>query len=305
MDTDIIQHKKDLHNAMIYVDYENIYELLKKYGVNPIDINFFPVILDKFRNTYRFNVIECILYGNFEKKPFQGRHQTILHNLGLQTRHTASCGKNCGDLMLTVDTLTTLYKNPNINVFIIVSSDRDMIPLLKTIKYENKFAYVLSTKYGFNPVVSCYADYHEYIEDIFDLKPEMIINEAVDLEIPIKEELKESDIENAKEVSRLLYSSNVWRIYETEGNPITLKGYLSIVAKKIGRDAAQVIKDFELAHHFKYITIYQDQDKGLCIKKGDNYAEVMIYQLKPVSGLRIDLKSVNELRVLSLEGSYL
>ena len=274
MVSQLIQYKNQLQNATIYVDYENIYELLRKYGVTPLEIGFFPVILDKFRNTYKFNVIECILYGNFEKKPFQGRHQTILHNLGLQTRHTANNGKNCGDLMLTVDTLTTLYKNPNINVFIIVSSDRDMIPLLKAIKYENKFAYVLSTKYGFNPVVSCYADYHEYIEDIFNLKAEMLLNEVVEIDIPIKEDLNESDIENAKLVSRLLYSSNVWRIYETEGNPVTLKGYLSIVAKKIGKDASQVVKDFELAHQFKYISIYQDQYKGLCLRKGDNYAEV-------------------------------
>ncbi len=105
-------------------------------------------------------------YGNFEKKLFQGKHQTALQKLGLQTRHSANNGKNCSDLMLAVDTLTILYKNPNIHVFIIVSSDRDLIPLLKAIKYENKIAYVISTKYGFDPVVSNYADHHEYIEDI-------------------------------------------------------------------------------------------------------------------------------------------
>jgi hypothetical protein len=180
--------------------------------------------------------------------------------------------------MLTVDSLTTLFKNPNIDVFIIVSSDRDMIPLLKAIKYENKFAYVLSTKYGFNPVVSCYADYHEYIEDIFDLKAEMLLNEEVqEISLVINQtNLNENDIENAKEVSRLLYSSNIWKIYETEGNPVTLKGYLNIVSKKIGWDYTQLVKCFELAHHYKYITIYNDKNKGLCLKKGDNYQEILV-----------------------------
>lgn len=277
MVSQLLQQKNELFNATIHIDYENIFELLRKYGTNPLEINFFPVILDKFKNTYKLNIIECVAYCNFEKKSLQGRHQTILHNLGIQTRHAASNGKNCGDLMLTVKTLTTLYKNPNIDVFVIISSDRDMIPLLEAIKYENKTTYVLSTKYGFNPVVSCYADYHEYIEDIFDLKPEMMVKETernFDLYI-MQNNHNEKDIENAKEVSRLLYSSNVWRTYEKEGNPITLKGYLKIISPKIGGDTGQVIRYFELAHHYKYITIYEDQNKGLCLKKGDNYREIL------------------------------
>lgn len=276
MVSQLIEQKTELLNAAVYVDYENIFELLKKYGVNPLDIDFFPVVLDLFRNTYNFNINNCNLYCNFEKKPFQGNHQAILQNYGLHTRHSASNGKNCSDLMLTVDALTSLYKNPNIDVFVIISSDRDMIPLLQAIKYENKLTYVLSTKYGFNPIVSRYADYHEYIEDIFNLTPEMLNEEKQDIDFLIEQDhLNNYDIENAKEISKLLYNSNVWKAYEKEGSPITLKGYMNIVSKKIRRNSTQVIKYFELAHHFKYITIYKDQNKGLCLRKGDNYAEVL------------------------------
>ena len=277
MVSQLIQHKNELLNATIYVDYENIFELLKKYGVNPLEIDFFPTIMDTFKKTYNLNIMDCTLYCNFDKKPFQGNHQTILHNLGLQTRHSANNGKNSSDLMLTVDTLTNLYKNPNIDVFIIVSSDRDMIPLLKAIKLENKLTYVLSTKYGFNPIVSSFSDYHEYIEDIFNLTSEMlVVEEEQDVDLLITLDNHDNyDIENAKEVSKLLYNSNVWKTYETEGNPITLKGYMSIVSKKIRRNSTQVIKYFELAHQYKYITIYKDRDKGLCLRKGDNFAEVL------------------------------
>ena len=276
MKTQIAQQKNKLLNATIYVDYENIFELLKRYGVNPLEMDFFPVIFDKFRNNYHLNVIDCILYCNFEKKPFQGRHQTILQNLGLQTRHSASNGKNCSDLMLTVDTLTTLYKNPNIDVFVIISSDRDIIPLLKAIKYENKFACVISTNYGFNPVVSRYADYHEYIEDIFNLTPEMLscVEDPRPEAFFVHSDFSNHDIENAKEVSRLLYSSDIWKRFETDGNPITLKGYISIICKKIARDGSQIVKDFELADHLKYITIYKDENRGFCLKRGDKHAEI-------------------------------
>jgi hypothetical protein len=94
----LIQQKNELLNAVMYVDYENIFELLRRYGVNPLDINFFPVILDKFKKEYDLDLIECNVYGNFEKKAFE-KHQNILHNLGLQTCHTVSQGKNCGDLI--------------------------------------------------------------------------------------------------------------------------------------------------------------------------------------------------------------
>ncbi|MCL6589016.1 MAG: NYN domain-containing protein [Firmicutes bacterium] len=274
----LIQQKYELMNATIYVDYENIFELLKKYGVNPVEHNFFPIILDKLKNNYKLNVIECIAYCNFEKKPFQGGHQTVLQNLGIQTRHAASNGKNCSDLMLTVDSLTTLYKNPNISVFVIVSSDRDMIPLLKAIKYENRYAYVISTRYGFDPIVAQYADHHEYIEDFLHLTPDMLIGDVnEDLDLGIRGVVRNSrEIENAKEVSKLLYTSNVWKAFENKGEPVTLKGYMNIVSKKIERNASQIARDFELAHYFKYLTIYKDPRKGLCLKKGDNYQELSL-----------------------------
>ena len=210
MVSQLIQQKNDLLNAALYVDYENIFQLMKRYGVNPLEINFFPVILDKLKKEYDLALVECNAYGNFGRKSFE-KHQNILHNLGLQTCHTASQGKNCSDLMLTVDSLSTLYKNPHIEVFIIISSDRDMIPLLKAIKRENKITFMLTTKYGFNQAVCDCADFHEYIEDIFNLTPDMLSEEELNVEFFIKQDnLSRDDLINAKEVSKLLYSSNVW-----------------------------------------------------------------------------------------------
>lgn len=275
MDHPFIEPKNQLVNAAVYVDYENIYELLQKYRINPLEIDFFPVILDRFREIYHLNLVECIVYANFEKKAFQGKLQTDLQNLGLQTRHASRNGKNCSDLMLTVDALTTLYKNPNIQAFVIISSDRDMIPLIGAIKYENKFAYMLSTKCGFNPGVSYYPDQHEYIEDIFHLTLEPPVNKTISQFDVGRNPLDTDAIENAKEVSKLFYHSNVWKVYNEAGDPVTLKGYISIISKKVRRNDMQIMDDFKLAHCFKYVTIYKDENKGLCLTKGENYQEVI------------------------------
>ena len=276
MTSQTLQPKNEILNAAFYIDFENVFELLKRYGVSPITIDFFPVLLDKFKNEYNLNLVECIAYSNFEKKSFQEKCQTTLHNLGIQTRHTASNGKNSADMMLTVDCLTTLYKVPHINVFIIVSSDRDMMALIGAIKRENKKAYLLSTKYGFNVSVSKYATYHAYIEDIFGLTPEMLVACEETPEIIIRgQEFDQNDLACAKEVSKLLYSSHIWQIYENEGTPVTLNGYLKAVSPKIGATTEHAVKIFKLAHHNKFITIYRDVNKGLCLKKGENYQAVI------------------------------
>jgi uncharacterized LabA/DUF88 family protein len=160
----ILQTKNSPLRAIIYANYENILELLKNYGKNPLEIDFFRVIQDRLAAA-GLKVIDFIVYGNFEKRSSSGDHQSILQGMGLQTRHVSDNRKNSGDLELTVDALKDLYKNSNIDIFIIISSGRDIIPLLKTIKYKNKLSYVISTQNRFNQTVAQYTDFHEYIED--------------------------------------------------------------------------------------------------------------------------------------------
>jgi len=249
----------------IYVDLENIYELLRLYQTSPLEINFFPVILERLKKTCNLSIIDCIAYCNFEKKCFNGNTQTVLQKLGIQTRHSANGTKNCGDLLLTVDALIALNRYPNINAFVIISSDRDMIPLLNAIKASGKYTILISTRQGFNSVVAGHADYHEYIEDIFGLEmpPEKV------------EPVYESDGARAKEVSGLLYSSKVWLRHELTGEPVTLKGYALIVSKAVNRPPSHVIQDFQAADFFGYVKLYEEPQKGLCLKKGGNYTKAI------------------------------
>lgn len=178
-----IQPKNKLLNTNIYIDYESICQLLIQYGGNPMELNFFRVILDKYRKNYSLNIVDCIAYCNFEKESFPRNQQTVLQNYGIQFRHVAENHKKCSDLLLATDVITTLYKNPNIHKFVIISSGWDTTPLLRLIKYENKSADAIFTKPDFDPVVSGYVEHYEYIEDIFHLRPEMVVpNEARKLE---------------------------------------------------------------------------------------------------------------------------
>lgn len=268
--------KNNQLNAAIYVDYENIAALLKKrYGKSPSSINFFPVILENLEKNHGLNIIDTIVYSNFEKKSFDGLEQTMLRSLGLQTRHSSINGKNSGDLELTVDALRTLYKNPVIDVFVIISSDRDIIPLLKAIKYENKTTYLISTKIGFNEIVSKYADNHVYIEDLFSL--DININKKFEVNFNGEKDLTkiaEVDIKNAQEVCRLFYNSKVWKKYERQCELISLEGYIQIITKKLKRHPEHIKNDFKTAHCLQYITLFEDPWKGVCIKEGKKRSDL-------------------------------
>ncbi|MCL6592068.1 MAG: NYN domain-containing protein [Firmicutes bacterium] len=265
-----------LMNAVVYVDYENILELLKQYGKDPLEIGFFKVIQAKLRES-DLKIIDFIVYSNFEKKSINSRQQTYLRAIGIQTRHASNNGKNSGDLELTVDALRVLYKNPHINTFVIISSDRDIIPLLKAIKYEDRSSYVISTKNGFNQIVVEYADCHQYIEDLFNLPPGLkTAQPAPELDITYDlSSVTEDGLARAREVARYLYASHIWKRAAGQGEPVSLTGYVNVVARIVNRFPGEILNDFKLAHLLKYVTIYPDQNQRLYLKEGEKKDDIM------------------------------
>jgi uncharacterized LabA/DUF88 family protein len=257
--------------AIVYVDYQNIFDLLKSYGTDPQEINFFRVIQDNLKQS-GLNVIDFIAYGDFEKNPESAKEQTYLRHIGFQTRHSANHGKNSSDLELTVDALRILYKNPNIHTFVFISCERDLFPLLKAIKYENKYSYVLTTKTGFNRIIAEYADYHEYVEDVFNLTTkELDAIKTPASSVPAWDfsstDINEAAIARAREVSEHFYRSNIWKKHTLLAEPVNLQGYINVISKIVHRTPDEILNDFKVAHYLKYVTLYS-QSQQLYIKQG-------------------------------------
>ena len=273
-----LQLNNRLLNAMVYIDYENIFDILKRYGKGLLEIDFFEIVQGKLV-AMGLKIIDTIVFGNFERNSRNDKQQIYLREKGYQTRNASHNGKSCSDLELTVQTLQDLYRNPNIDVFVIVSSDRDAIPLLKAIKYENKFSYLISTQNGFNQVVAKSADYHEYLEDIFDLtmpEPSSAGQDPIGtLTAIVPDVINLKKIRQAREVARYFYHSDIRQRSSSFGKPINLNGYVDVVAKVVHRHLDEVILDFKLAHGMKLVTIYTDPARGLCIKEGPQLARII------------------------------
>jgi hypothetical protein len=114
----------------------------------------------------------------------------------------------------------------------IISSDRDLIPLLTAIRYESK---VLSFRSGFNKTAAEFADNHGYLEDIFHLTPITKAKQAPDELRGVFDlgNLKDQEIDRAKEVCRYLDNSNIWRRSAKLNEPINLQGYITAITKAL------------------------------------------------------------------------
>jgi uncharacterized LabA/DUF88 family protein len=249
-----------LLKAKCFIDYENIVCTLHSYGVDPLEIKFFPVLLNKMKNEFQLNVIESIAYFNTENRLFRSDTQSVLQNHKIKIRHALNGGKNCSDLLLTVNAMNTISNTPDVKVFVIVSSDRDMAPLLTALRYESKVTYLISTRQNFDPAVSTHADYHYFIEDIFHLNPAIKEKRAY-----------QSNIANARQVARFLYGSIIWKNHEKTQETVSLRGYSIVIAPKLGRCPSQIITDFQLAAKMKYVQFVSDEKKGPCLSRGKNY----------------------------------
>ena len=265
-------------NAILYADYENIYTVFKAYGKEPVELNFFAVIECRLKQT-GLNIIDVIFYGNFEKDPKLAAEQSFLRGMGYRIRHVSSNGVYSGELELTVEALTHLYENPNLDVFVMITVGRDIIPLLKAITHKNKLSYLITNQTGpaanMNPTAGRYADYHEYLEDIFQLTPAAAPEDPLETLIAIDADtVSLLSVRRAMEVSRYFYKSHILKRANALGKPVNLKGYLGVVARTVNRHPDEILADFRLAHCLQYVTIYQDPERGLCLREGEKMGEV-------------------------------
>lgn len=163
---------ENFYNAAIYIDYENVYKTLSKKFRNPIREGFF----DKIRNWAKekeIRVVKTVVYCNYDiKELYESHHQSLLQSYGVESIHTSNQGKNYADLKIAIDVLNEMYNNLNIDEFIIMSNDKDMTPLLNTIKANKRRVSVITVGTDYNKALVEFADEHFDYDDIISINPE-------------------------------------------------------------------------------------------------------------------------------------
>lgn len=252
-----------LKRVAIYTDYENLYKRLREYGPHPIyDLNFFKVI-NNFFEQHEMDIIKFVAFSNFEDKDFSVADQTEIHTFGVDVRHCSIAGKSSTDVELVIECMHDLYTIDKIDIFVIISNDRDYVPLLQKIKQRCKTVYTLSTKNGINNVVNVFSDFHLYIEDLFNIDSKDTESEKKDNTLDQK----------AREAAFLLYTSDLWKDYFAErGQEVTLRGYCLILNRHVWKreTVEKIERYFQRANELSYVKLVTKGTK-ICFEKGEKY----------------------------------
>ena len=146
-----LTEQKNLYNVALFIDYENVYKNLLEENRNVIRDGFFEKIREWCRKNNR-RLVKIAVYCNYDNEDLhESYHQSLLQSYGVESIHTSNQGKNFADLQITIDVLTAMHLNDNIDEFFIMSNDKDMTPLLNNIRYNKRKAHT-GEKYEFSGI---------------------------------------------------------------------------------------------------------------------------------------------------------
>ncbi|MDH7601328.1 MAG: NYN domain-containing protein [Armatimonadota bacterium] len=118
----------------VFIDAENLLIELWKAGVR---LRLKPII-DRIREEGRIASIKA--YGDWSRQPLIGFVQEFRTNIiEMVQLSTSAEGKNTGDIQLALDALEMAVQPASPSVFVIVSGDRDFVPLVQKLKRYGKF----------------------------------------------------------------------------------------------------------------------------------------------------------------------
>ena len=165
----LIDIKKQKNKVAILIDYPNMEIGLKQSGWP----YFFDYKAIELMASQHGEILISRIYGdwNYLKNAYISLSQYNVEMVNV--KHIMVCGdkrKDLVDTQIAVDVGILLCKYNDINLFIIVSGDADMIPIIQKIKeFKDKKVIVIGERNSMSEHLGRYADrtlYYQYIVDI-------------------------------------------------------------------------------------------------------------------------------------------
>lgn len=174
---------RELYNVALFIDYENVYKNLLEEKRNAIRDGFFEKVREWYKKRNR-RLVKIAVYCNFDNDDMHDSyHQSLLQSYGVETIHTSNQGKNFADLQITIDVLTAMHMNSNIDEFIIMSNDKDMTPLLTNLRYNKRKVSVITVGDSYNNSICSFADEQISYYDIIEEPVQSLFIESVEARI--------------------------------------------------------------------------------------------------------------------------
>lgn len=213
----------ELKNTVIFIDYDNIFITCEKdYKVDILEKDFINKIKEYCKKENLF-ITEMIAYGNYDNgKMARDKHQTKLQLSGIQTKHVMN-GKDSADIAIVCDVLEKLYlTSKNIDVYLLVSCDKDTIPLINKIKSQGKTVYLITLAINIDwDVLKNYGDKHIWFEEIINIPYEKPVGKPMLDETSFLEELDNTIKKYQNDINFSLFSQSLEKKFNTKRTEIT------------------------------------------------------------------------------------
>ena len=162
-------------DVAVFIDFENVYVSVRdKLNANPN----FEAIMDRcsdlgrvvisraYADWYRYPRVTSALYAN-AIEPIYVATYYYDKDLG----RTGRAIKNSVDMNLCIDAMKTLFTNPNISKFVLVTGDRDFIPLVNSIRQQGKEVYIIGIGGAASTHLAQSADEFVFYEQLIGRQP--------------------------------------------------------------------------------------------------------------------------------------
>ena len=134
------QKLNETKNVAIFVDFDNIYYSLKDFGIvmGEGSYDIFKILNDIYTKE-KIRVFKA--YADFEQvrvsfKWLQDNRVQIRNVFGNGLEENSR--KNASDIELSIDAIEAFYRKPEVDTFVFVTSDSDMIPVMNKLMFDGK-----------------------------------------------------------------------------------------------------------------------------------------------------------------------
>jgi uncharacterized protein (TIGR00288 family) len=164
----------------VFIDFENIYiSVRSRYDANPnfesiMDLcqRYGRVIISRaYADWYRYPRVTNALYANGIEPMY-----VPTYHYDRDEGRTGRAIKNSVDMHLCIDMMKTLYAFPNIDTFVLITGDRDFIPLINAVRQLGKRTVVIGVAQATASHLAQAADeflyYSQVVEEVDESSPQ-------------------------------------------------------------------------------------------------------------------------------------
>lgn len=162
----------------VFMDYENIYwSMRQQYGSGPDVERLITSVRDLVESKHGGGPV-CLMqaYADFDHEEFRGL-LSDLQRRSVEPRHVFSKNyddgtrKNAADIEMSLDALELMYNRPDIEVFLLVCGDRDMIQVIRKLRARGKLVHVVAVERTMSKDVMSFVNAFTTIETLLGLVP--------------------------------------------------------------------------------------------------------------------------------------